>query len=62
MAKPQKQYTTEHDRPSVWNQRTDDIGSTGDKGETMKIYEQMTGDGLVCSEDGKKNGGNNRKK
>jgi hypothetical protein len=59
MAKPTKEYTTDNNRPSVWNQRTNDYVSP-DK-ETARIYEQLTGDGLVQTEDGKKNGGNDRK-
>lgn len=43
---------------SVWNQRTDDIGSGCDP-ETRKIFGQMTGGGLVSTQ--QKGKGNNRR-
>lgn len=45
--------------PVIWTQSDKDIGNA-DK-ETLQIYRQITQDGLVSTETGKKNGGNNRK-
>jgi hypothetical protein len=42
-------YTTDHDRPTIFNQNTRDYGTGCDK-ESTRIYEMMTGSGLVTTE------------
>jgi hypothetical protein len=56
MGKPKK---TKTGRPTIFNQDVKDVGNAGDKGESLKIYGQMTGDGLVSTE--QKSKGNNRR-
>lgn len=47
------------EKRTVWDQRTDDVGNVGDS-ETMKIFGQMTGTGLISTEN--KSKGNFNKK
>jgi hypothetical protein len=46
---------------SIWDQSSKDVNFGGDK-ETQTAFEQMTGDGLVHTETGNKNGGTYRNK
>lgn len=48
-----------NDQDSIWAQSDKDVNvPKGD--ESLKIFSQMTKGGIVSTETGKKNGGNNR--